>query len=87
MPRAEAAGLERKRLLIKRGDVLIWSGNLAHGGGEVADDNLSRRPLVGHYMPRMGRTAVLRPVPRPGGLRRYGGGTFASMHYDVTTGR
>jgi ectoine hydroxylase-related dioxygenase (phytanoyl-CoA dioxygenase family) len=87
VPRAEAAGLERKRLLIKRGDVLIWSGNLAHGGGEVTDENLSRRSLVGHYCPEWAVPRYFDQFPDRAVLRPYGGGTFASMHYDVTTGR
>ena len=66
VPRAEAAGLERRRLLVERGDVLIWSGNLAHGGGEVTDESLSRRSLVGHYCPEW---AVPRSFDQfPGGL-------------------
>jgi phytanoyl-CoA hydroxylase len=86
VPRAEAAGLERKRLLVKRGDVLIWSGNLLHGGGEVTDENLSRRSLVGHYCPEWAVPRYFDQFPDRAVLRPYGGGRFASMHYDVTTG-
>ncbi len=85
VPRAEAAGLERRRLLVERGDVLIWSGNLAHGGGEVTDESLSRRSLVGHYCPEWAVPRYFDQFPERSMLRPYGGGTFASSHYDVTT--
>jgi phytanoyl-CoA hydroxylase len=86
VPRAEAAGLQRQRLLIKRGDVLVWSGNLAHGGGEVTDENLSRRSLVGHYCPEWAVPRYFDQFPERAVLRQYGGGRFASTHYDVRTG-
>ena len=35
--RAERLGLEQKRFLPKKGDVLIWSADLAHGGSPVVD--------------------------------------------------
>ena len=85
-PRAEAAGLERKRLLINEGDVLVWSGNLAHGGGEVTDENLSRRSLVGHYCPEWAVPRYFDQFPDQAVLRPYAGGRFASTHYDVRTG-
>jgi hypothetical protein len=87
VPRAEAAGLERKRLMIKRGDVLIWSGNLAHGGSEVTDESLSRRSLVGHYCPEWAVPRYFDQFPDRAVLRPYGGGAFASTHYDVSGAR
>ena len=83
--RCEAAGLVLGRLLINKGDVLIWSGNLAHGGGEVKDDRLSRRSLVGHYCPDWAVPRYFDQFPDHSVLRSYAGAKFASMHYDVTT--
>jgi hypothetical protein len=50
--RSQAMGLQRERFLAKKGDVLIWSADLAHGGSAIADRSLSRRSLVCHYCPR-----------------------------------
>jgi ectoine hydroxylase-related dioxygenase (phytanoyl-CoA dioxygenase family) len=83
--RCEAAGLELKRLLAKQGDVLIWSGNLAHGGSKVVDDDLSRRSLIGHYCPEWAVPRYFDQFPDHAALRPYGDAAFASMHYDVRT--
>lgn len=48
---AELLGLKRSRFLGKKGDVLIWSNDLAHGGSKVEDINNSRQSLVTHYCP------------------------------------
>jgi len=39
------------KFLANRGDTLIWSADLAHGGGPVDDLNKTRRSLVAHYCP------------------------------------
>lgn len=41
--------LERKPFLAKKGDVLVWSSNILHGGSEVIDPNSTRYSLVTHY--------------------------------------
>lgn len=83
--RCEAAGLHAERLLVERGDVLIWSGNLAHGGAEVKDESLSRRSLVGHYCPEWAVPRYFDQFPEHAALREYRGAKFASAHYDVAT--
>jgi phytanoyl-CoA hydroxylase len=47
---AAGAGLGTDRFLAKRGDVLIWSGDLAHGGGAISA-TMSRKSVVTHYCP------------------------------------
>lgn len=42
-------GYERKVLLIKKGDVLIWHGALAHGGSAINDSARTRKSFVCHY--------------------------------------
>jgi phytanoyl-CoA hydroxylase len=42
-------GIQRRGFLGERGDVIIWHGNLLHGGGPIADLNLSRHSCVFHY--------------------------------------
>lgn len=50
--RAEAAGLELQRFTPRRGDALIWSSGLYHGGSPRTDFTLSRKSLVTHYCPQ-----------------------------------
>ncbi|GAB3706246.1 hypothetical protein GCM10027592_39530 [Spirosoma flavus] len=45
----QKAGLEKKTLLIKKGDVLLWHAALAHGGDEIRDPALTRKSYVCHY--------------------------------------
>ncbi len=48
-----ARGLKLEPFLPRKGDVLIWSADLAHGGATiaVADPRPTRRSLVAHYCP------------------------------------
>ncbi|CAN5389204.1 hypothetical protein BH09BAC4_BH09BAC4_11800 [soil metagenome] len=45
----QKAGLKKKTLLIKKGDVLLWHAALAHGGDEIRDPALTRKSFVCHY--------------------------------------
>ena len=45
----QKAGLEKKTLLIKKGDVLLWHAALAHGGDEIRNPALTRKSYVCHY--------------------------------------
>lgn len=42
-------GLAEQEFLPRRGDVLIWHGQLLHGGSKRTDDTQTRRSLVCHY--------------------------------------
>jgi phytanoyl-CoA hydroxylase len=44
-------GLQRRRLLAKRGDVLMWHADLGHGG-EPTSARFTRKSIVTHYCPR-----------------------------------
>jgi len=50
--RAQAAGtgLSTQRFLAKRGDVLIWAADLAHGGMPISSAH-TRKSVVTHYCP------------------------------------
>jgi ectoine hydroxylase-related dioxygenase (phytanoyl-CoA dioxygenase family) len=48
---AERANLSKKRFIAKKGDVLIWSASLMHGGSPVENVQLTRKSLVSHYCP------------------------------------
>jgi ectoine hydroxylase-related dioxygenase (phytanoyl-CoA dioxygenase family) len=48
---AEERSLAPVRFLPQKGDVLIWSADLAHGGSAYTDSSRTRRSLVTHYTP------------------------------------
>ncbi|GAB2604790.1 phytanoyl-CoA dioxygenase family protein [Spirosoma areae] len=45
----QKAGLVKKTLLVKKGDVLIWHAALAHGGDAIRNAALTRKSFVCHY--------------------------------------
>ena len=47
----EAKGIRQERFLGKRGDVLLWTSDFAHGGAKITKPGSLRRSLVSHYMP------------------------------------
>ena len=49
--RSRARGLERQQFLPRKGDVLIWSADLAHGGCQDVTRDVTRKSLVTHYCP------------------------------------
>jgi hypothetical protein len=54
-------GLTSARFLPSKGDVLIWSADLAHGGTPIASHRPTRRSLVAHYCPIDCRPAYFTP--------------------------
>jgi phytanoyl-CoA hydroxylase len=48
---AERRKNTRRILRVSKGDVLIWSAELAHGGGEIDDSSKTRQSIVAHYSP------------------------------------
>lgn len=77
--RARQYGIERQTFLPKRGDVLIWHSDLAHGGAPVSQE-VTRKSVVTHYCPRFNV-----PLFFEGGstrhFYRHGDGYFASGVY------
>lgn len=47
----EERGLETKTFMAKKGDVLIWHGDLMHGGAPIQDQSITRKSLIAHLMP------------------------------------
>jgi ectoine hydroxylase-related dioxygenase (phytanoyl-CoA dioxygenase family) len=43
--------LKLESFVAKKGDILIWHADLAHGGRPVIDKESTRRSLVGHFCP------------------------------------
>lgn len=67
----------------KKGDVLVWHADLAHGGSPVSVPTLTRQSLVGHFCPQSARPRYfdhdqLRPT-----VRRHGRLAYSSGHYDL----
>lgn len=50
--KAKDQGIEVERFLAKKGDILIWHADLAHGGSVIQDDKATRRSLVAHFVPK-----------------------------------
>ena len=78
---AEVRGL--RRFQARKGDILVWHADLAHGGSVVEDPQLTRQSLVGHFCPQsaapnyFGYNTERRTVLRHGPL------AYASEHYDL----
>jgi ectoine hydroxylase-related dioxygenase (phytanoyl-CoA dioxygenase family) len=45
----DAKGYPRQEVYLEKGDVLIWSSNLVHGGTPIRGNNLTRWSQVTHY--------------------------------------
>ena len=81
---AARMGLQRKRFIAKRGDVLVWHSDLAHGGSPISTD-VTRKSIVTHYC-----TAEAVPsyfeLKEGKRIMRHGGGYVASAHYNTDMG-
>jgi hypothetical protein len=49
--RCAQRGLARERFLAKKGDVLLWSADLVHGGSSYVSKGVTRKSFVTHYCP------------------------------------
>ena len=49
--KADARGLQLEAVCPRKGDVLLWSADLAHGGGAITREGSTRWSLVGHFCP------------------------------------
>lgn len=49
--RCDDAGLSVSQFLPSKGDALVWSADLVHGGAPITDSTLTRRSLVAHACP------------------------------------
>ncbi|MEO0650855.1 MAG: phytanoyl-CoA dioxygenase family protein [Planctomycetota bacterium] len=79
--RSEAAGLERRTFLPRKGDVLLWANDLAHGGSTVTDPDATRRSLVTHYCPQDAQPYYTSYRPQQRWRRRAGQGGWISSSY------
>ncbi len=79
----EHRGLRIERFLAKRGDILVWHADLAHGGSPIADPSLTRKSLVGHYCPFGAVPHYMRDAPHRRTVLEYAGIGYSSWYYDL----
>jgi phytanoyl-CoA hydroxylase len=48
---ARSRGIQVERFLARRGDILVWHSDLAHGGARIQQPDATRRSLVTHFCP------------------------------------
>jgi hypothetical protein len=82
--KSEELGLEKKIFRPKKGDVLIWSADLVHGGSPVGNQNLSRRSMVGHYCPVERTPHYFNYLPNQSAKVPYKDGFFSSSYYQLS---
>ena len=82
--RAQEQGIALESFLPKKGDVLIWSADLAHGGSQITDASLTRRSLVTHFSPASSTPNYFKyRLPHQRKRQEVQPGCFtASMYYD-----
>lgn len=79
----EARGLPTERFLARRGDILVWHADLAHGGSPILDASLSRKSLVGHYCPASATPYFMKIAPSRGARLSHDAIDYASWYYDL----
>lgn len=82
--RAAERGIELQHFRPRKGDALIWSADLAHGGSEVKHRGTQRRSLVVHYCPETREPGYFTKTPEYARRVEWGErGVFASGHYPL----
>jgi len=81
--KSEELGLQKKIFRPKRGDVLVWSADLVHGGSPVGDRTLSRRSIVGHYCPASRTPHYFSYMPEQQTKMPFATGFFSSAYFDL----
>lgn len=80
---AKAKDVALASFLPKKGDVLIWHADLAHGGSEILDMSATRRSLVVHYTPSVATPHYFNHIPAERRKKvAVHDGYISSMYYD-----
>jgi len=83
---AKERGLVAERFLAKKGDILVWHADLAHGGARISKPGVTRKSLVTHFCPRPVKPVYRRHIPKNYfELEVKPGCFFTSRHYDIAT--
>ncbi len=82
---SERRGYPLKRFLPKKGDVLIWAADLAHGGAEIENASLTRKSLVTHFCPGALKPHYLQYLPAARQVAQDFGdlGKASTFYYDL----
>lgn len=70
------------RFLARKGDILVWHADLAHGGSPVTDPALTRRSLVGHFCPQSQKPYYFSD-PARAAVRHHGALGYSSQHFEL----
>jgi hypothetical protein len=76
----EERGLQTKTFPAKKGDVLIWHGDLMHGGAPIQDFARTRLSLIAHLMP-LGVMPTFFDFSHSGVIPYAGGGYSIDTHW------
>ncbi len=81
---ASERGIREERFLARKGDVLVWHADLAHGGSPIRVEGRTRRSLVTHFCPRSIKPAYRRMIPQHYlEFEHEPHCCFTSRHYDL----
>jgi hypothetical protein len=80
-------GFKKESFLARRGDILVWHADLAHGGAPITRPELSRKSLVGHFCPENAVPAYVQKSPKHATTLRHRGISYCSWHYDLNAPR
>jgi phytanoyl-CoA hydroxylase len=80
---AQRLGMPLRRFQPRKGDVFIWSADLAHGGSPIADKRLTRKSLVGHYCPIDAHPFYFEYLPERRTTSQLQSGRFSSQYFDL----
>lgn len=80
---AQTMGLPYRTFLPKKGDVLIWHADLAHGGAPPTDPAATRKSVVGHYCPTRCQPHYFRYLADRRTIIPWGGGAYSSAYYPL----
>lgn len=79
---AERLGCVKRDFLAKKGDVLVWAADLAHGSNpRTRPDHETRMALVTHYCPTSTRPFYFRFLPENRGIQAYGEVAHMASYY------
>jgi hypothetical protein len=80
---AKGKGFVLEHFLPKKGDVLVWHADLAHGGARITKDH-TRKSLVIHFCPQSVKPTYARNIKDAYFELEHESGNFlASRHYDL----
>ena len=81
---AKERGIERESFLARKGDILIWHADLAHGGAPIDLPDQTRMSLVAHFCPRSVKATYRQHIPDTYREVEHANGMyFTCRHYDL----